>query len=108
MEWFSKCLHIHLVASVTLILFAAHFRVPKEEEIDNNGCGIILQIWQSNPKLVLQGFIDMITIDDNATVTLESQVLNSGELDMDYLGKILEFALTTLQKHSAQQLLRMN
>ena len=30
------------------------------------------------------------------------QVLNSGkQLDMDYLGKILEFALTTLQKLSA-------
>ncbi|CAK9175692.1 unnamed protein product [Ilex paraguariensis] len=27
-----------------------------------------------------------------------SQVLNSGKLDMDYLGKILEFALATLQK----------
>ncbi|GFY88159.1 hypothetical protein Acr_06g0000990 [Actinidia rufa] len=28
---------------------------------DANGCGIILQLWQSNPKLVLQGFIDMMT-----------------------------------------------
>ncbi|KAF5936796.1 hypothetical protein HYC85_024302 [Camellia sinensis] len=30
-----------------------------------------------------------------------SQVLNSGKLDMDYLGNILEFALNTLQKLSA-------
>ncbi|XP_057493941.1 uncharacterized protein LOC130779352 [Actinidia eriantha] len=30
---------------------------------DANGCGIILQLWQSNPKLVLQGFIDMMTTD---------------------------------------------
>ncbi|GFY89353.1 T-complex protein 11 [Actinidia rufa] len=29
------------------------------------------------------------------------QVLNSGKLDMDYLGKILQFSLTTLQKLSA-------
>ena len=29
------------------------------------------------------------------------QVLNSGKLDMDYLGKVLEFALITLQKLSA-------
>lgn len=29
------------------------------------------------------------------------QVLNSGQLDMDYLGKILDFALVTLQKLSA-------
>ena len=28
-------------------------------------------------------------------------MLNSGKLDMDYLGKILQFALTTLQKLSA-------
>lgn len=29
------------------------------------------------------------------------QVLSSGNLDMDYLGKILEFALITIQKLSA-------
>ncbi|XAR49381.1 hypothetical protein NMG60_11032564 [Bertholletia excelsa] len=34
-------------------------------------------------------------------VDILSQVLHSGKLDMDYLGKVLEFALITLQKLSA-------
>ncbi|XP_057495842.1 uncharacterized protein LOC130780842 [Actinidia eriantha] len=77
--------------------------VPMEEEIDNDGCGITLQLWQSNPKLVLRGFIDMMTIDEGNIVTVinisqELKVQNSGKLEMDYLRKILELSLTTLQK----------
>ena len=44
---------------------------------DANGCGIILQLWQSNPKLVLQWFIDMMTIDECNIVTV---INNSQEL----------------------------
>ncbi|XP_057476799.1 uncharacterized protein LOC130764518 isoform X2 [Actinidia eriantha] len=44
---------------------------------DANGCGIILQLWKSNPKLVLRGFIDMMTTDQGNIVTVFN---NSQEL----------------------------
>lgn len=40
-------------------------------------------------------------IVENIDVDILSQVLRSGTLDMDYLGKILEFALVTFEKLSA-------
>ncbi|XAR56338.1 hypothetical protein NMG60_11036783 [Bertholletia excelsa] len=47
------------------------------------------------PKSWKEGIFEAIDLD------ILSQVLNSGKLDMDYLGKLLEFALITLQKLSA-------
>ncbi|GFS43394.1 RNA helicase family protein [Actinidia rufa] len=38
---------------------------------DANGCGIIFQLWQSNPKLVLQVLIDMMTTDQGNIVTVK-------------------------------------
>ncbi|XP_057512748.1 uncharacterized protein LOC130794802 isoform X1 [Actinidia eriantha] len=41
-----------------------------------------------------------LTEEDSIAMSPTNKVLNSGKLDMDYLGKILECALTTLQKLS--------
>ncbi|XP_059653509.1 uncharacterized protein LOC132300457 [Cornus florida] len=57
-------------------------------EVRDEICDMAPQSWK-------QEIIDAIDLD------ILSQVLNSGKLDMDYLGKILEFALVTLQKLSA-------
>ncbi|KAG7977724.1 hypothetical protein I3843_05G045700 [Carya illinoinensis] len=57
-------------------------------EVRDEICEMAPQNWK-------QEIIDAIDID------IFSQVLKSGNLDIDYLGRILEFALVTLQKLSA-------
>ncbi|XP_057976515.1 uncharacterized protein LOC131163786 [Malania oleifera] len=57
-------------------------------EVRSEICMLAPQSWK-------QEIIEAIDID------ILSQVLKSGNLDIDYLGKILEFALLTLQKLSA-------
>ncbi|KAJ4823492.1 hypothetical protein Tsubulata_015516 [Turnera subulata] len=58
------------------------------EEIRDELCEMSPQSWR-------QEIVEVIDID------ILSQVLGSGTLDMDYLGKMLEFALVTIQKLSA-------
>ncbi|XP_059299444.1 uncharacterized protein LOC132052096 isoform X2 [Lycium ferocissimum] len=58
------------------------------KEVQNELCEMSPPSWR-------QEIVDTVDID------ILSQVLNSGTLDMDYFGRILEFALVTLQKLSA-------
>ncbi|KAK9758152.1 hypothetical protein RND81_01G210900 [Saponaria officinalis] len=53
------------------------------------------ELCEMSPKSWRQEITDAIDID------ILTQVLKSGTLDINYLGKLLEFALTTLQKLSA-------
>ncbi|KAL9229053.1 hypothetical protein vseg_004569 [Gypsophila vaccaria] len=53
------------------------------------------ELCEMSPEIWRQEISDAIDID------ILTQVLESGTLDINYLGKILEFALTTLQKLSA-------
>ncbi|GAB4844762.1 hypothetical protein Ancab_038151 [Ancistrocladus abbreviatus] len=53
------------------------------------------ELCEMSPNSWRQEIVDAIDID------ILSQVLKCGKLDMNYLGKILEFALLTLQKLSA-------
>ncbi|KAI8532130.1 hypothetical protein RHMOL_Rhmol11G0189500 [Rhododendron molle] len=57
-------------------------------EVRDEICEMVPQSWKAD-------ILEAIDLD------ILSQVLNSGQLDMDFLGKILEFALVTLQKLSA-------
>lgn len=57
-------------------------------EVRDEICEMVPQSWKED-------VFEAIDVD------ILSQVLNSGQLDMDYLGKILDFALVTLQKLSA-------
>ncbi|MCL7026217.1 hypothetical protein MKW94_027960 [Papaver nudicaule] len=58
------------------------------EEVRDGLCEMAPQSWR-------QEILDAVDLD------ILTQVLKSGTCDMDYLGKILEFALVTLQKLSA-------
>ncbi|KAJ8560188.1 hypothetical protein K7X08_004246 [Anisodus acutangulus] len=58
------------------------------KEVQNELCEMSPPSWR-------QEIVETIDID------ILSQVLNSGTLDMDYFGRILEFTLVTLQKLSA-------
>ncbi|KAJ9145925.1 hypothetical protein P3X46_028252 [Hevea brasiliensis] len=58
------------------------------QEVRDELCEMSPQTWR-------QEIVETIDVD------ILSQVLRSGTLDMDYLGKILEFALATLEKLSA-------
>ncbi|MCE5166260.1 hypothetical protein HAX54_016579 [Datura stramonium] len=58
------------------------------KEVQNELCEMSPPSWR-------QEIVDTVDIDNLA------QVLNSGTLDMDYFGKILEFSLVTLRKLSA-------
>ncbi|KAG8660827.1 hypothetical protein MANES_02G199200v8 [Manihot esculenta] len=53
------------------------------------------ELCEMSPQTWRQEIVETIDVD------ILSQVLSSGTLDMDYLGKILEFALVTLEKLSA-------
>ncbi|XP_059451407.1 uncharacterized protein LOC132182231 isoform X1 [Corylus avellana] len=57
-------------------------------EVRDEICEIAPQSWKQE-------------ITDGIDIDVLSQVLKSGNLDIDYLGRILEFALVTLQKLSA-------
>ncbi|XP_055829402.1 uncharacterized protein LOC129898763 isoform X2 [Solanum dulcamara] len=58
------------------------------KEVQNELCEMSPPSWR-------QEIVETVDID------ILSQVLNSGTLDMDYFGRILEFALVTLRKLSA-------
>ncbi|KAH0918702.1 hypothetical protein HID58_026362 [Brassica napus] len=78
-----------------------HTRTVKDEE-DSLKCDGINETggaWDELCQMVPDSW--KVEITETIDLDLLSQLLNSGTLDIDYLGKMLEFALATLRKLSA-------
>ncbi|KAH0910889.1 hypothetical protein HID58_034210, partial [Brassica napus] len=78
-----------------------HTRTVKNEE-DSLKCDGINETggaWDELCQMVPDSW--KVEITETIDLDLLSQLLNSGTLDIDYLGKMLEFALATLRKLSA-------
>ncbi|KAL6964385.1 hypothetical protein U1Q18_035440 [Sarracenia purpurea var. burkii] len=77
------------------IIYALKQEEPKYDRVVELMREVRDEICEMAPQSWKEEIFEAIDLD------ILSQVLNLGKLDMDYLGKILEFALTTLRKLSA-------